>query len=210
MKVKSSFLYGQANPLPVMEHFYTLQGEGVFAGFPAYFVRLAGCDVGCHWCDVKDSWTYSKEQMMDVDTIVKTAAKSGSKIVVITGGEPSIYDLTQLTDACHKKGLRTHIETSGAHPLKGDFDWICLSPKKFLPPHPDSYSVVHELKIIVFNRSDFKWANEHAALCPPSAQRLLQAEWGEKEKMYPIIVDYIRKHPEWRLSVQTHKYLNIP
>ncbi len=210
MKKASDFLYGQSNPLPVMEHFYTLQGEGIYAGCAAYFVRLAGCDVGCHWCDVKESWTYSQNQMMDVSSIAAIAVESGCKIVVITGGEPSIYDLTKVTQVLHEKGLRTHIETAGVHPLLGDFDWVCLSPKKFLPPLPEFYSIADELKIIIYNKSDFEWALQHAEKCRNSTQLLLQAEWGEKDKMYPLITGFIRQHPEWRLSLQTHKYLEIP
>lgn len=196
--------------LPVMEHFYTLQGEGAFAGVAAYFIRLAGCDVGCHWCDVKESWTVSEDQYMEIDEMVSLAKASGTKIVVITGGEPSLYNLEELTQALHAAGLRTHIETSGAYPFSGEFDWVCLSPKKFLPPKEEYYRHCHELKIIVFNDSDFVWAEKHAALCPPNCVFLLQAEWEKKAQMYPKIVSYIQENPQWRMSVQTHKYLDIP
>lgn len=202
--------YRQANPLPVMEHFYTLQGEGCYTGWAAYFVRLAGCDVGCHWCDVKDSWDYSEEQMWEVEKIVDTAAESGAPLAVITGGEPAIYDLSLLTEKLHEKGLRTHIETSGAHLLTGNWDWVCLSPKKFLPPQKENYELVHELKIIIFNDSDFAWAEEHAALCPNGTKLFLQAEWSKKDKMYPKIIAYIKENPKWQMSVQVHKYLDIP
>lgn len=196
--------------LPVMEHFYTLQGEGCHTGKAAYFVRLAGCDVGCHWCDVKESWTVSEPQYWEIENIANTAAASGTKIAVITGGEPAMYNLQPLTDALHQKKLRTHIETSGAYLLTGDWDWVCLSPKKFLPPKPENYSQVNELKMIVFNDSDFDWAEKHAALCPPNTTLFLQAEWGKKDKMYPKIIEYIQQHPQWQMSVQVHKYLNIP
>lgn len=210
LKNEQKLLYGLANPLPVMEHFYTLQGEGVYSGNPAYFIRLAGCDVGCHWCDVKESWQYDETQMQEVEILAKTASESGTNIVVITGGEPSIYDLSLLTQACHRYGLRTHIETAGVHPLKGTFDWVCLSPKKFIPPLQDYYAIANELKIIVYNKSDFHWAEQHAAPCSDKTTLLLQAEWGQKEKMYPLITNYILQNPQWKLSLQTHKYLEIP
>lgn len=206
----AAFLYRQANPIPVMEHFYTLQGEGAYTGYAAYFVRLAGCDVGCHWCDVKDSWTFDESQMWDIEKITDEAANSGASLAVITGGEPAIYDLSLLTNALHAKGLRTHIETSGAHILTGDWDWVCLSPKKFLPPKKENYSLTHELKIIIFNESDFAWAEEHASLCPPTTRLFLQAEWSKKDKMYPKIIDYIKQNPKWQMSTQVHKYLDIP
>lgn len=196
--------------LPVMEHFYTLQGEGAYAGVAAYFVRLAGCEVGCHWCDVKESWTISANQYMEIAEIVAVAKESGAEIVVITGGEPTMHNLTEITEVFHLQGLRTHIETSGAYPFTGNFDWICLSPKKFLPPKPEYYAIAHELKIIVFNDSDFEWAEKHAALCQENCVLLLQAEWDKKTQMYPKIVAYIQQNPKWRMSVQTHKYLEIP
>lgn len=196
--------------LPVMEHFYTLQGEGAYAGVAAYFVRLAGCEVGCHWCDVKESWTISAHQYMEIAEIVAVAKESGAEIVVITGGEPTMHNLTEITEALHLQGLRTNIETSGAYPFTGNFDWICLSPKKFLPPKPEYYAIAHELKIIVFNDSDFEWAEKHAALCQENCVLLLQAEWDKKTQMYPKIVAYIQQNPKWRMSVQTHKYLEIP
>lgn len=196
--------------LPIMEHFYTLQGEGVYAGVAAYFVRLAGCEVGCHWCDIKESWTVSAHQYMEIADIVKLVQKSGAKIVVITGGEPTMYSLVELTDAVHSAGLRIHIETSGAYPFSGTFDWVCLSPKKFLPPKTEYYTIANELKIIVFNESDFAWAEKHAALCAPNCALLLQSEWDKKAEMYPKIVAYIQQNPQWRMSIQTHKYLDIP
>lgn len=196
--------------LPVMEHFYTLQGEGAYSGIAAYFVRLAGCEVGCHWCDVKESWTISANQYMEIAEIVAVAKDSGAEIVVITGGEPTMHNLTEITEAFHLQGLRTHIETSGAYPFSGNFDWICLSPKKFLPPKPEYYAIAHELKIIIFNDSDFEWAEKHAALCNENCVLLLQSEWDKKAQMYPKMVAYIQQNPKWRMSVQTHKYLEIP
>jgi organic radical activating enzyme len=200
----------KANPLPVMEHFYTLQGEGAYCGFPAYFIRLAGCDVGCVWCDVKESWNISENQWMKVEEIAEIAANSGASIVVITGGEPTMHDLSLLTKSLKEKGLRTHIETAGAHAFTGDFDWICLSPKKFLHPKLEIYAQTHELKIIIYNAHDFVWAEQEAAKCPANTQLFLQAEWSKKEKYYPQIVQFIKDNPKWRMSVQTHKYLDIP
>ena len=201
---------GTADPLPVMESFYTLQGEGTWTGTPTYFVRLSGCDVGCFWCDVKDSWTPSEKQYRACADIALEAKGSGARRVVITGGEPTIYDLSALTDALHRHGLKVHIETAGPYPLTGNFDWVCLSPKKFLKPHPSIYSQVDELKVVIYNDDDLRWAEEHAALCPDSAHLYLQAEWSRRERNYPKIIDYIQDHPQWKLSMQTHKYLDIP
>ncbi len=200
----------QANPLPVMEHFYTLQGEGAWTGTPTYFIRLAGCDVGCSWCDVKASWVPHERQYASVLDIVNLAKSSTAKRVVITGGEPSIYDLSLLTSQLHQAGFLVHIETAGPHELLGDFDWICFSPKKFLVPKEEYYQLAHELKIIIYNSHDFKWAEMHAEKCASTVQLFLQAEWSKRERFYPEIVSYIQAHPHWRLSMQTHKYLEIP
>ncbi len=197
--------------LPVMEHFYTLQGEGAWAGTPAYFIRLAGCDVGCTWCDVKDSWTVKREQLMPIAQLVTFVDSSKCGRVVITGGEPAIYDLRSITDAMKKKGIQVHIETSGVYPIQGNFDWVSFSPKKFKAALPEAYDLADELKIIVFNDSDFAWAEMEASRCNSTkTQFFLQAEWGKKEKYYSKIVDFIQAHPQWRLSVQIHKYVNIP
>lgn len=201
---------GQADPLPVMEHFYTLQGEGAWTGEPAYFVRLAGCDVGCHWCDVKESWKVSPDQYHPGSDIAAWAKASGSQRVVITGGEPTVYDLSLLTDAFHKHGLKVHMESAGVHPFTGEIDWLCLSPKKFKATREEYYSLAHELKIIVSNKHDLIWAEQHAEKCAPSTQLFLQAEWSKRGLMMPVIIEYIKAHPKWRLSQQTHKYINIP
>ena len=200
----------QATSIPIMEHFYTLQGEGFWAGSPAYFIRTAGCDVGCHWCDVKESWTVSEDQYMEVEALRKAAVDTGAPIAVITGGEPTIYDLGPLTRSLKDAGLRTHIETSGAHPFSGDFDWITLSPKKFKAAREEYYPLAHELKVIVYNKHDLKWAEAEAAKCDPDQTLfLLQPEWSRREDVQRII-DYIKEHPRWRLSLQSHKYINIP
>ena len=193
-----------------MEHFYTLQGEGYYAGQAAYFIRLGGCDVGCVWCDVKDSWDSGRHPLMSIDDLVNIAAKHPGRIAVITGGEPCMHNLQPLTDALHNAGFRTHIETSGSSPLSGSLDWITLSPKKFKAPLPEALLEADELKIVVFNSSDFKWAEEHAALVSEGCKLYLQPEWSKRELMTPLIIDYIQQHPHWQLSLQTHKYINIP
>lgn len=201
---------GTADPLPVMESFYTIQGEGTWTGTAAYFVRLAGCDVGCFWCDVKESWAPSEDQYHSCEAIATAAKDSGAERVVITGGEPTIYDLTILSDTLHAHGLKVHIETAGPYPLIGKMDWVCLSPKKFLKPEPGIYARVDELKVIIYNDDDFRWAEEHAAHCPETTQLFLQAEWSRREKNYARIVDYVKANPKWRVSIQSHKYLDIP
>ena len=196
--------------IPVMEHFYTLQGEGHHTGVSAYFIRLAGCDVGCVWCDVKESWSVSEEQYMPVQDLVNAAVESGTQVVVITGGEPTLYDLGPLTRSLQSQGLRTHIETSGAHPFSGNFDWVTLSPKKFKAARPEYFALAQELKVIVYNRHDLQWAEEQAQHCDPKKTLLyLQPEWSRVDRVQEVI-DYIKEHPKWRLSLQTHKYVNIP
>lgn len=199
----------RAESIPVMEHFYTLQGEGQWAGAPAYFIRTAACDVGCHWCDVKESWTVHPDQVMPVSELVATARDSGAPLAVVTGGEPTMYDLGPLTRSLKEAGLRTHMETSGTHPLTGEFDWITLSPKKFKAAREEYYQLAQELKVIVYNRHDLQWAVQEAARCHPDTLLYLQPEWSKKENV-DMIIDFIKTHPEWRLSLQTHKYINIP
>lgn len=196
--------------LPLMEEFYTIQGEGYHTGKAAYFIRLGGCDVGCHWCDVKESWDAELHPLTAADTIIERAGQYPSKTVVVTGGEPLLYNLDYLTAGLHASGIRTFIETSGAYPLSGEWDWICLSPKKFKWPLPDVIAAAGELKVIVFNKSDFDWAEKHAAQVPPSCRLYLQPEWSKTREMAPLIVEYVKEHPKWEISLQTHKYLNIP
>jgi 7-carboxy-7-deazaguanine synthase len=200
----------QVATLPVMEHFYTIQGEGVHTGRAAYFIRLAGCDVGCVWCDVKESWEADKHPHYSIDELVHTVNATPAQIVVITGGEPLLHDLTSLTNALHKAGLRVHIETSGSSPLSGELDWITLSPKKFKAPLPDVLPQAHELKIVVFNKTDFAWAENWAAQVSADCRLFLQPEWSKATELTPLIVDYIKAHPQWQLSLQTHKYINVP
>jgi 7-carboxy-7-deazaguanine synthase len=193
----------------VMEHFHTIQGEGVHTGRAAYFIRLGGCDVGCSWCDVKESWDAQAHPFVSTDELVRAAVASGAPMAVITGGEPLMQDLGALTQALRQAGLRTHLETSGSSPMSGTFDWVTLSPKKFKAPLPELYPVVDELKVVVVNRKDLAWAQTHAARCPESAVRLLQPEWDTPSSMV-LIVDFVKAHPEWSVSLQTHKFLNIP
>lgn len=196
--------------LPLMESFYTLQGEGFFQGVAAYFIRLGGCDVGCVWCDVKESWPLDTHPMMEVGWIASQAAASGAPIAVVTGGEPAMYDLTQLTESLHMRKLRTHIETSGAYELTGQWDWVCLSPKKFKTPMPSTYSRADELKVVIYNRHDFDWAEFEAVKVRKGCKLFLQPEWSREKQMLPLIVDYVKAHPQWRVSLQVHKYMNIP
>ncbi|MBZ0097489.1 MAG: 7-carboxy-7-deazaguanine synthase QueE [Taibaiella sp.] len=193
-----------------MEHFYTLQGEGTHSGRASYFIRLGGCDVGCVWCDVKDSWDAGKHPVMHVDQIVAAAMQHPARLAVVTGGEPAMYELTALCNALHEKGFTVHIETSGAYPIVGDIDWVTLSPKKFKPPVQEALDKADELKVVVYHKSDFAWAEEHAAKVPASCKLYLQPEWSKKDNITPLVIDYILAHPQWALSLQTHKYINIP
>lgn len=196
--------------LPVMEHFYTLQGEGFHQGKAAYFIRLGGCDVGCVWCDVKESWDATKHPQLKVESLKFKVKETPAEIVVITGGEPLMYNLNELTNELRSSGLKTHIETSGAYPLSGSWDWICVSPKKFKAPIPEILPLAHELKVVVFNKSDFDWAKKHAALVSSDCKLYLQPEWDNAAEMTPLIIDYIKSNPQWELSLQIHKYINVP
>lgn len=193
-----------------MEDFYTIQGEGTYQGCAAYFIRLGGCDVGCVWCDVKESWNAGLHPIIHVEKMVDNAKRSGAPIVVVTGGEPAMYDLSELTRQLHAVNLRTHVETSGAYKLTGDWDWICLSPKKFKEPEASVCSMAHELKIIIFNKSDFEWAEQYASKVNSSCNLFLQPEWSREKEMLPLIIDYAKANPKWRISLQVHKYMNIP
>ncbi len=215
-----------------MEAFYTLQGEGRFAGRAAYFIRIAGCDVGCVWCDVKDSWDAAKHPVLPVaqllslvegrhsffdkaglealDLSTDTIRNGEKPLVVITGGEPLMHNLEPLTQALQDAGYQVNIETSGSHPLSGHVDWICLSPKKFKAPLPEILPLAPELKVVIFHKSDFAWAEAHAAQTGKHCMLYLQPEWEKQDTMLPLIIDYIKAHPQWQLSLQTHKYINVP
>ncbi|WP_215225984.1 7-carboxy-7-deazaguanine synthase QueE [Echinicola shivajiensis] len=196
--------------LPVMEAFYTIQGEGTFTGHPAYFIRLGGCDVGCVWCDVKESWEAGKWPILSVEEIVQGALEHPGRLVVITGGEPLMYDLNPLTSLLKEKGFTTNIETSGTHPFSGDFDWVCFSPKKFKEPHESIFERANELKVIVFHKSDFDFAEKHAAKVSKNCKKLLQPEWSKSKKYTNEIINYVKSHPDWNISLQTHKFMDIP
>lgn len=193
-----------------MEHFHTLQGEGRFSGHSAYFLRLGGCDVGCVWCDVKESWDSNAHPLVSIPAMLEFVRTSGTRIAVVTGGEPLMHNLDNLTDALQLAGIRTHIETSGAHPLSGRWDWICLSPKKFKAPLDEVIAAAHELKVVIYHPSDFAWAEQYASRVSPDCLLYLQPEWSKSVAMTPLIIEYILKNPRWVISLQTHKYMQIP
>ena len=209
MKKEVQELINKGEMLPLMEEFYTIQGEGAYTGTAAYFIRIGGCDVGCHWCDVKESWDAKLHPPTQTDIIVENAKKYADT-VVITGGEPLMWSLNYITNQLQKNGLKTHIETSGAYKYSGTWDWFCLSPKKTKLPLDEVYDKADELKMIIHNKSDFKFAEEEAAKVSNNCKLFLQPEWSKREKMIPMIVDYVMKHPKWKVSLQTHKYLDIP
>lgn len=198
------------NELPLMEAFYTIQGEGFHQGKAAYFIRLGGCNVGCSWCDVKESWDAEKHPLTAVQSIAKAAATYPARLAVVTGGEPVMYDLSALTDALRLEGFKTHIETSGAYELTGQWDWVCLSPKKFKAPTKSILPLADELKIIVFNKDDFKWAEHYAAEVRDDCKLFLQVEWSKSEQLMPLIVAYVKENPRWCVSTQMHKFINVP
>lgn len=205
-----SLIIDTATHLPVMESFYTLQGEGFHQGKAAWFIRLGGCDVGCVWCDVKESWDVSKHPLKPVSDIVEDALQNPGRIAVITGGEPLLHNLDTLTAALRENGFQTHLETSGSSLLSGHWDWICLSPKKFKFPLPEVVPFAHELKVVIFNKSDFDWAEKYAAQVNPDCKLYLQPEWDKSGAITPLVIDYIKNNPQWELSLQLHKYINVP
>lgn len=196
--------------LPLMESFYTLQGEGFHSGRAAYFLRLGGCDVGCVWCDVKESWSAEAHPKVTVDEMVDLASAHPGRLAVITGGEPLMYNLKELTSALKESGFETNIETSGAYPLSGHWDWICISPKKFKAPVSEVLKAAHEFKMVVFHKSDLDWMMQFLPSLSPTCKLYLQPEWSKAESILPILVDFVKENPQWRISLQTHKYLNIP
>jgi len=195
--------------LPLMEHYYTIHGEGYNTGKACYFLRLGGCDVGCVWCDVKESWDATRHPLVSIDDMLKLVKESGAERVVVTGGEPLMYDLTELTLEFHSAGLQVFLETSGAYPLTGKWDWICVSPKKFKAPLSDVIEKANELKVIVYNKSDLAWAEEHQKQVSPECKRFLQPEYSVFNKVMPLIIDYVKTHPRWRISLQTHKIIGV-
>lgn len=210
MEIQKNTLLEQGLELPLMEEFYTIQGEGFHSGKAAYFIRVGGCDVGCHWCDVKESWDASLHPLTKTDLIVEHAMQYAGKAVVVTGGEPSMYNMHYLTEQLKAKGIQTFIETSGAYLLTGTWDWVCLSPKKNGPPLLENFSKADELKVIVYNKSDFDWAEKNALHVRSDCKLFLQPEWSKSKDVMPLIVDYVMAHPQWNVSLQTHKYMHIP
>jgi organic radical activating enzyme len=226
----------KSQTLPVMEAFYTIQGEGFHQGKAAYFIRLGGCDVGCVWCDVKDSWDANKHPQKTIVEIINEAkSQLGSRksvvwrqeagtgghrssaighrpsdIAIITGGEPLMHNCSELTKQLHQAGFKTHIETSGAHRLSGDWDWICFSPKKFKSPLPEICTSANELKVIIFNKTDLAWAEKYAAVVSPKCKLFLQPEWSKSSAITPLIIEYIKENPQWEFSLQLHKYIHVP
>ncbi len=197
--------------LPTMEAFYTLQGEGFHQGRAAYFIRLGGCDVGCHWCDVKESWDMNAHPKLSINQIVTEASQYSGRLAVITGGEPLMHNLDALTGALHEAGFETNIETSGVcEHVTGEWDWICFSPKKFKKPNPEIYQKANELKVIIFNQSDFEWAESFAEVVSGNCMLYLQPEWSRMETMLPEIIEYVKNNPKWRISMQVHKFMDIP
>ncbi len=195
---------------PVMEMFYSLQGEGYHQGKAAYFIRLAGCDVGCVWCDVKDSWDASKHPVLSIEEIVNSALQHPGRLAIVTGGEPLLHNLYPLTAALKAAGFETNIETSGSSPMSGNWDWVCLSPKKFKAPLPENLPLASELKVVVFNNSDFEWAETYAKQVSAHCKLYLQPEWDKQVQITPVVIEYIKANPKWELSAQLHKYIQVP
>ncbi|MCT4561401.1 MAG: 7-carboxy-7-deazaguanine synthase QueE [Crocinitomicaceae bacterium] len=193
-----------------MEHFYTIQGEGSHSGRPAYFIRLAGCDVGCVWCDVKESWPLDNHPLVEIDQIIEPILETKADFVVITGGEPAMYDLSTLTQKLKSKGIEIAMETSGCYELKGQIDWYCFSPKKFKAPCEQAYTLADELKVVIAHPSDFAWAEQHAEKVKKDCRLFLQPEWSKQERFLNDIIEYVKENPKWRISLQTHKYMQIP
>lgn len=200
----------QAQQYPVMEMFYSLQGEGYHQGKAAYFIRLAGCDVGCVWCDVKESWDASKHPVLSIEQIVESALQHPGRLAIITGGEPLLYNLDPLTKALKAAGFQTNIETSGSSPMSGQWDWVCLSPKKFKAPLAENLKFTSELKVVVFNNSDFDWAETYAKQVTPNCKLYLQPEWDKQAQITPLVIEYVKENPQWELSAQLHKYIQVP
>lgn len=203
-------LLDEGRKLPLVEDFYTIQGEGFHSGKPAYFIRLGGCDVGCRWCDAKYTWNPKLYPPTAIETVVERASSYPARAIVLTGGEPLLYPLDPLCDALHERGLEIFLETSGSHPFSGRFDWVCLSPKRQQPPLKEAYRQADELKVIIECEEDFAWAEKNAREVSKKCRLYLQPEWSRAEQMMPLIVEYAKAHPKWSISIQSHKYMHIP
>lgn len=196
--------------LPLMEHFYTIQGEGFYSGAAAYFLRLGGCDVGCTWCDVKESWNVDIHPKVSIEKMLEFIESKNAKTCVVTGGEPAMHQLQSLTDLLHSHNIKLHIETSGAYPISGTWDWVTVSPKRFKKPLPESLAKASELKVVIFHPNDLRWAEENAKMANENCMLFLQPEWSNMEENLPLIIDYAQRNPQWRISLQQHKFMNIP
>jgi organic radical activating enzyme len=210
MAENTTELKSEGSVLPVVEEFFTLQGEGYQTGRAAYFIRLGGCDIGCSWCDSRFSWNPALHPMVETSTLIEHVIESGADSVVVTGGEPLMWNLDLLCNGLKSKNISTFIETSGAYPLSGRWDWICLSPKKNMPPAGEMCKVADELKVIIQDKSDFEWGERYCGMVSQECRLFLQPEWSRFELIIPEIVDYIKKNPKWRISLQVHKYMHIP
>jgi len=203
-------IFENGTKLPLVEEFYTLQGEGFHTGKAAYFIRIGGCDIGCRWCDTKISWNADIHPLADVDTLVEKIAPYPAKAVVVTGGEPTTYNLDYLCSKLSDNGVTTFLETSGAYPLTGEWDWICLSPKRNQPPQPEFFDLANELKVIIFEEEDFEWAERNANLVNKDCKLFLQPEWSRHKEFTPKIIEYVKQNPKWQISIQAHKFMRIP
>lgn len=195
---------------PVMEHFYTIQGEGYYTGSAAYFIRLGGCNVGCVWCDVKESWEADNHPKYAIEDMVNWVTNANAQLCVITGGEPAMYNIEPLILALKEKNIQVNIETSGAYSIQGQLDWVCLSPKKFKPPIAEALAIANEYKVVVYHKSDIEWAKQFIPQLPKCCKLYLQPEWSKAESITPLIIDFVKANPQWQISLQTHKYLQIP
>lgn len=210
LSVDDELSVSKGEKLPVMEEFYTIQGEGFNTGKAAYFIRIGGCDIGCHWCDVKESWNANQHPLISTRNVIQNVLAQKADSVVITGGEPLIYNLDLLTKELKGNNIKTFIETSGAYPFSGIWDWICLSPKKTMLPLSENYKLANELKVIVYNKHDLQWAEEQAVKVSESCILFLQPEWSKRDELIPQIVEFVKNNSKWRISLQSHKYMHIP
>ena len=210
MEQKDKDLFENGQKLPLIDEFYTVQGEAFHTGRAAYFIRIGGCDIGCRWCDTKISWSFDLHRLATIDEILKNVQKNGADTIVVTGGEPTLYQLTPLCKVMKANNIQTHIETSGAYTLTGEWDWICLSPKKQTPPKEEIYKIADELKVIIYEPDDYRWAEEVAEKVNKNCKLFLQPEWSRHKKLIPEIVEYVKKNKKWRISLQAHKFMRIP
>jgi 7-carboxy-7-deazaguanine synthase len=210
LPIMKSRIIKETDELPLMEDFFSIQGEGYFSGQAAYFLRIGGCDVGCNWCDVKESWNQDIHPLTSINDILKRIGQYPVSTVVVTGGEPLMWDMEPLTRKLIKNDYKVHLETSGSHPLTGNFDWICWSPKKFKNSRDEIRNFANELKIIVQNKHDLLWGEKYSEIVSEHCKLFLQPEWSRREEMIPLIIDYVQNHPKWSISLQSHKYMKIP